>query len=103
MSQPTYDCFAITAPGLEPITAAELTALGVAGTTVERGGVSWTAPLDGVYRANLHLRTASRVLVRVGRFHARTFAELERHAKRLRWDDYVTRQHLQELREKLHG
>jgi putative N6-adenine-specific DNA methylase len=90
MSQPTYDCFAITAPGLEPITAAELTALGMT-TTVERGGVSWTASLDGIYRANLHLRTASRVLVRVGRFHARTFAELERHAKRIRWDDYVTR------------
>lgn len=90
MSQPTYDCFAITAPGLEPITGAELTALGMT-TTVERGGVSWTASLDGIYRANLHLRTASRVLVRVARFHARTFAELERHAKRVRWEEYVTR------------
>ena len=91
MSLSTADCFAITAPGLESLTAAELTALGVIPSAVERGGVSWTGSVESVYRANLHLRTASRVLVRVGSFRARTFAELERYAKRLRWDAYITR------------
>jgi len=92
MSQPTYDCFAITAPGLESIAAGELTALGMTPTDVSRGGVSWTGPIESVYRANLHMRTASRVLVRVGSFQARTFAELERHAKRIAWERYVVRE-----------
>lgn len=42
-------------------------------------------------RANLWLRTASRVLVRVGAFHARALGELERRASLLPWDQYLTR------------
>ena len=41
-------------------------------------------------RANLWLRTASRVLVRFGAFHARTFAELERNAARLDWASFIS-------------
>jgi putative N6-adenine-specific DNA methylase len=41
-------------------------------------------------RANLWLRTASRILVRLGAFHARTFAELERNAARLDWADFIS-------------
>jgi putative N6-adenine-specific DNA methylase len=81
-------CFAIAAPGLESLVAAELEALGIAGT-VESGGVSWRGGLDSIARANLWLRTASRVLVRVGEFRARTFWELERHARRLPWGRFV--------------
>jgi putative N6-adenine-specific DNA methylase len=81
-------CFAIAAPGLEPLVAAELDGLGLAGT-IEPGGVSWRAGLESIARANLWLRTASRVLVRVGEFPARTFWELERHARRLPWSRFV--------------
>jgi putative N6-adenine-specific DNA methylase len=81
-------CFAIAAPGLEPLVAAELEALGVHGT-IEAGGVAWSGPLESVARANLWLRTASRVVVRVGDFRARTFWELERHARRLPWEQFV--------------
>jgi putative N6-adenine-specific DNA methylase len=35
---------------------------------------------------NLHLRSASRILVRLARFRALTFAELERRAKRIPWE-----------------
>src|SRR5207237_10526402 len=45
--------------------------------------------LDRMYRAKLWLRTASRVLVRLGRFHASTFYELERRAKKIRWADFL--------------
>ncbi len=41
-------------------------------------------------RANLWLRTASRVLVRVARFKATAFHELERRAKRIPWNEYLT-------------
>jgi putative N6-adenine-specific DNA methylase len=81
-------CFAVTAPGLEALVAAELAALGMRGT-VEDGGVAWTGGIDSVAAANLHLRTASRVLVRVAEFPAKAFFELELHAKRIDWDRFV--------------
>jgi putative N6-adenine-specific DNA methylase len=80
--------FAVTAPGLEPLCATELTALGLGGA-VEPGGVSWSGTLDTVARANLWLRTASRVLVRVAQFRATSFFELERHARRIPWPRFV--------------
>jgi putative N6-adenine-specific DNA methylase len=80
--------FAVTAPGLEPLAAAELAELGVRGE-VEAGGVAWRGDAESLYRANLGLRTASRVLVRIAEFRARTFFELERHARRVPWGRYV--------------
>ncbi|OYV71709.1 MAG: hypothetical protein B7Z72_06340, partial [Gemmatimonadetes bacterium 21-71-4] len=83
-----FDCFAITAPGLAPLAAAELAALGEA-PVAEEGGVSWTGDAESLCRANLWLRTASRVVVRAARFRARTFYELERHARRIRWERFL--------------
>jgi putative N6-adenine-specific DNA methylase len=80
--------FAVAAPGLEPIIAAELQQLGIAGTP-EAGGVAWTGSIASVALANLWLRTASRVVVRVGEFGARTFWELERHARGQPWERFV--------------
>jgi putative N6-adenine-specific DNA methylase len=45
--------------------------------------------LHDLYRANLYLRTASRVLVRLGEFHASAFPELRRKASRLLWENYL--------------
>jgi putative N6-adenine-specific DNA methylase len=87
-SRDTVAAFAIAAPGLEPIVATELARLGIAGT-MEPGGVGWSGPLESVARANLWLRTASRVIVRIAEFRARTFPELERHAARVPWDRFV--------------
>ena len=42
-----------------------------------------------MYRANLHLRTASRIVVRVADFGARGFPELVRHVKRQPWERYL--------------
>ncbi|MFL5382664.1 MAG: class I SAM-dependent RNA methyltransferase [Longimicrobiaceae bacterium] len=82
--------FAVAAPGLEAICAAELRALGIA-AAAEPGGAAWEGTLDDVHRASLWLRTAGRVVVRAGVFHARTFIELERHARRVPWERWVTR------------
>ena len=56
-------CFAAVPRGSEEITATELERLGIQGGVVTKGGVSFTTDRTGLYRANLWLRTASRVLV----------------------------------------
>jgi putative N6-adenine-specific DNA methylase len=85
----SLSCFAITAPGLEPLAERELRALGHADAAAAAGGVAFTATRPELYRANLWLRTTSRVVVRVAEFRARTFFELERQAARVPWDRFV--------------
>ena len=80
-----FDCFAIAAPGLEGIVCAELRALGIDAKAVE-GGAEWNGELESVYRANLWLRSATRVIVRLAEFKAKAFYELERHAKKVPWE-----------------
>ncbi len=87
-SSPRYELFASTAPGLESIAAGELKSLGARGRQ-ETGGVAFAGDLGRLYEANLCLRTASRVVVRLGEFHASTFYELERRAKKLPWTDFL--------------
>src|SRR5437870_3311472 len=83
-----FELFASTAPGLESTNAGELKALSVRGRQ-EIGGVAFGGGLDRIYNANLWLRTASRVVARLGRFHASTFYELERRSKKLPWVDFL--------------
>ena len=83
-----FELFASTAPGLESIAAGELKSLGVRGRQ-EIGGVAFAGDLDRLYQGNLWLRTASRVVARLGRFHASTFYELERRARKLLWDEFL--------------
>lgn len=77
------------APGLEPLVADELTIIG-ARPNVESGGVSFRGTLESVGRANLWLRTATRVIVRVAAFRAEAFHELERLARAVPWEGYVS-------------
>jgi putative N6-adenine-specific DNA methylase len=84
----TLPLFAVTAPGLEALCAAELRAMGI-DAAPEPGGVAWEGTRAQLYAANLRLRTASRLLLRVAEFRARTFFELERHARRLPWERFV--------------
>jgi putative N6-adenine-specific DNA methylase len=95
--------FAVCAPGLEPFTARELKNLGLQitsstssrdalegrGKVEEVGGVECRGSLTDLYRANLHLRTVSRVLLQLGSFFADTFSDLKRRAKRLDWESYL--------------
>jgi len=81
-------CFAIAAPGLEPLLEQELTDLSIKCHAVP-GGVEWTGSESSVAIANLWSRLATRVVVRIGEFRARTFFELERHAKKVEWDKYI--------------
>ena len=82
------DCFAICAPGLEPLVHDELTELSIACEPIP-GGVSWRGSSSTIALANLWSRIATRVVIRIGNFRARTFFELERHAKKIEWERYV--------------
>jgi len=89
MTESLLDLYSTTVPGLEKVTASELALLGFGQTTRSRGGVAWRGTARDLYRANLWLRTASRVMVRVATFHADSFSELERRAKHLPWGRFV--------------
>lgn len=91
MSTPqNYDAFAITAPGLEPLAAAELHGLGVSYAEAVEGGVTFSASRPVLYTANLQLRTASRVIVRASEFGATAFYDLERRATKVPWDTFLS-------------
>ena len=82
--------FAVAAPGVEPVLAKEVAALrGVRDVRVIAGGVEFAGDAEVLYRANLWLRTATRVLVRVGTFEAREFAKMRRRAGTLPWERFV--------------
>lgn len=83
------EAFAITAPGLARLAARELGDIGLHVDAVEPAGVTFKGGLREVYAANLRLRTASRVIVRLTRFHARTFGELERHSSKIPWSRFI--------------
>lgn len=78
-------CFAQCTPGLEAVLDSELAGLGVRRRRRGRGGVAFEATPRQLYAANVWLRTAGRVLVRVARFPARTWAELEGGARGVDW------------------
>ncbi len=86
--------FTVCTPGLEAFTTQELRQLGLMGShergsLVEPGGIEFQGSFHDVYRTNLSLRTASRVLVRLGQFYAAGFPELRRKAGRLLWESYL--------------
>ena len=81
--------FVVTSPGLEQLAAQELVRLELT-PKIEPGGVSFSSDELGMYRVNLHLRTASRVLARVGQFfYATAFSELREKAGRLPWERFI--------------
>ena len=89
-SRPQYDAFVITAPGLERLAVDELKALGLGGARAVEGGATFAGTRRTLYEANLHLRTASRVVVRVAEFGAKAFHELERRAGKVPWEAFVS-------------
>lgn len=84
--------FELIAPchfGLEAVLKREIADLGYEVTGVEDGRVTFAGDEEAVCRANIFLRTAERVLIKVGSFHAETFEELFQGTKALPWEDYI--------------
>lgn len=75
--------------GLEAVLKREITDLGYEITGVEDGRVTFAGDERALCRANIFLRTAERVLLKVGKVRAVTFDELFEKIKALPWEDYI--------------
>lgn len=83
------ELIATTTFGLEAIAKRELEDLGYKDIKVENGKVIFWASEEDIPRANLWLRTADRILVRLGEFKALSFEELFDKTKELPWDEWI--------------
>ncbi len=84
--------FELTAPchfGLEAVLKREILDLGYEILQVEDGRVTFAGDAEAVAYGNLFLRTADRILLKVGRFEARTFEELFEGTRALPWERYI--------------
>lgn len=89
MSAARTSFFATCAPGLEPLLFAEVRALKLPRAEQQTGGVYFEGTLADAARANLWLRTAVRVLMRLVRFQAATGDELHRGAQTVDWSRFL--------------
>jgi len=101
-----HSFYAVVAPGLEELCVDELKALSaeidirspearspesrsIDIKSVENGGIEFEASLADVYAANLHLRTATRILMRVDEFDAQSFSKFEKEFFNIPWELYL--------------
>lgn len=83
------ELIAATAFGLEAIVARELKNIGYEDMEVQNGRVSFMANEEGIARANMWLRCADRVGVKMGEFKAQSFEELFQQTKALPWEEWL--------------
>lgn len=81
----TFDIFLVVPPGLEPVLAQEVVEKGWKEPRIEAGGVTFSGGWPDVWRANLELRGATRVLARIGGFRAMHLAQLDKRARKFDW------------------
>jgi len=84
-----YELIAPCHFGLESVLKREIIDLGYEPSSVTDGRVSFLGDEEAVARANIGLRTAERILIKVGSFTATTYDELFEATKALSWEDYI--------------
>ncbi len=85
-----YSLFATCPRGLEAVLAGELSQCGCRDIRVSDGGVSFRGGWEQVYRANLHSRTAGRVLLQVAQGRYRNEQDIYRLARQVKWPHWFT-------------
>lgn len=87
----TGSFYVSTLPGIEHLCVDELTSAGIsmANATLSRGGVEFPGRVHECYLANLHLRMANRILMRIETFLATNFRQLEKKVAALPWELYL--------------
>jgi len=80
-----FEIFLQAPPGLEKTLADEARSAGFSMPEAQPGGVALTGGWPEVWRANLQLRGADRVLARIGSFRAFHLAQLDKRARKFRW------------------
>lgn len=84
--------FELIAPchfGMEAVLKREIIDLGYDITEVADGRVTFFGDEEALCRANIFLRTAERILIKIGSFHAESFEELFQGTKGLPWEEYI--------------
>ncbi len=85
-----FEMIAKTFKGLENILASELVALGANNVQIGRRAVNFTGDKTLMYKANLHLRTASRILKPLHTFRAKDADQVYEAIKRMDWSKYMS-------------
>lgn len=84
-----YELIAPCHFGLEAVLKQEIIDLGYDVSQVEDGRVTFIGDDEAVCRSNIGLRTAERILIKAGSFHAETFDELFENTKNIPWEEYI--------------
>lgn len=84
-----YELIAPCHFGMEALLKREITELGYDVSHVEDGRVTFIGDDEAICRANIGLRTAERILIKVGSFRAETFEELFENTKKLPWEEFI--------------
>ncbi len=86
-----FEIFLVVPPGLEAALCDEARANGFKKPTVIQGGVTIKGNWPDVWRANLELRGASRIVARIATFRVLHLAQLDKRARRVAWGDVLRR------------
>lgn len=92
MSDEPFEIYLVATPGLEAPLAAELRSLGWT-PEAQTGGLTIRGNWQDVWRANLMLRGATRVLARIGSFRALHLAQLDKRARKFPWGEVLRPEH----------
>ena len=84
-----FEIFLVSPLGLEAVLCDEVREKGFAGAKAVTGGVVLRGGWPEVWRANLEIRGATRVLARIGAFHAGHLAQLDKLARKFHWGDFL--------------
>lgn len=84
-----YELIAPCHFGLEAVLKNEIYDLGYDISKVEDGRVTFWGDEEAICRANIFLRTAERILIKVGSFQAKTYDELFEETKALPWEKFI--------------
>jgi putative N6-adenine-specific DNA methylase len=85
----SFEIFLVATPGLEATLCEEARDAGFAGAKLVPGGVAFDGGWPDVWRANLELRGATRVLARIASFRTMHLAQLDKRARKLPWGNFL--------------
>ena len=89
MSKPTLELIALSTFGLEAVVGRELKSLGYTDYSIQDGRITFQGDLQAICKANLWLRTADRVLLKLKNFSAHDFGELFDKTAEIPWEDWL--------------
>jgi putative N6-adenine-specific DNA methylase len=86
-----FEYIAVCHFGMEALLKREITDLGYEITNSQDGRICFKGGPEALARANIFLRTAERVLIRIGEFDATTYEELFQGTRAIPWERYLPR------------